>query len=282
MPAAAHRADPTAIHNLAFYKFAAVADPEALRARLLKLCQRCELLGTIIVAEEGINAMLAGTKAGCEAFIEAIERSEEWSDLADLSDLPIKVSYCEEPPFGKLIVKVKPEIVTMRAGQIDLALPTAAHLPAETFRDWLRSGEEMVVIDTRNDYEVKIGSFRGALDPQTQAFNQFPDYVRERRGELRDQKIVMFCTGGIRCEKATRWMHREGFDEVYQLDGGVLRYFERIPDAHLDWEGELFVFDERVTVDTALQPQPAPLCDRCGQPISTSAGEPVCSCDKTP
>ena len=254
------------VQNLAFYKFVTVTDPQALRDQLDILCERCGLLGTIIVAEEGINAMLAGEATGCQAFLKELEEDQKLGELADLSDLPVKISLSDKPPFGKLRVKVKPEIVTMRVGTVALERPTAEHLAPETFRDWLRAGEEMVVIDTRNDYEYSLGSFRGALNPETRAFHEFPDYLRAHRQDLDGRKVVMFCTGGIRCEKATRWMLQEGFEDIYQLDGGVLRYFEQIPDAHRDWDGELFVFDGRVAVKTTLEEAPTQLCPDCGQP----------------
>lgn len=265
-----------AVRNIGFYKFVAITDPEKLRDRLAGLCQQYDLKGTIIVAEEGINAMLAGAPSQCDAFVAALANL---CDLADLSDLEIKSSMSQHSPFKKMKVKIKPEIVTMRAGSLDPATPNAAHLAPETFRDWLRGDEEMVVIDTRNDYECELGSFRGAINPDTHSFHEFPDYLDAHRDTLNPKKIVMFCTGGIRCEKATRWMLQNDFDEVYQLDGGVLNYFARVDDAQRDWQGDLFVFDERVAVDTNLNETGASLCRECGAPIAGEQDACVCQAE---
>ncbi|MFP4598617.1 MAG: rhodanese-related sulfurtransferase [Persicimonas sp.] len=261
---------PTAT-NLAFYRFTPIERPDELREQLETLCIELGLKGTIIVAEEGVNAMLAGEAEAAEGFVQAA------AGLDELADVPIKRSASSEVPFGRLDVKIKPEIVTMRAGPVDACGLTAEHLAPETFRDWLRSGEPMVVVDTRNDYEYRLGTFAGAINPDTDAFHEFPSFVEQHEGELRDQKVVMFCTGGIRCEKATSWMLERGIDEIYQLDGGVLNYFERIEDADRDWEGELFVFDRRVAVDTRLAETDTTLCTECGAPVK-AATTPLCGC----
>ncbi len=261
--------DPTI--NLAFYKFVAVEDPQGLRDGLEELCLALELRGTILVAAEGINGMLAGSEEACARFENAV------SYIDAIGELRFKRSHSREVPFAKLVVKVKPEIVTMRVDGVDACQRTAEHLAPETFRDWLRGGEDMVVIDTRNDYEYRLGTFKGAINPHTDAFHEFPAFVGEHKDELAERKVVMFCTGGIRCEKATSWMLAEGFGEVYQLDGGVLNYFERVADADRDWQGELFVFDERVAVDTELCETDSVLCSECGAPIKGGV-EPTCDC----
>jgi UPF0176 protein len=250
--------------NLAFYKFTPIADPDTLRDQLERLCASLELKGTILLADEGINGMLAGQAAACDQFEASVH------EFTDLGELRFKHSESDQQPFGKLVIKIKPEIVTMRVNGVDACSLTAKNLPAQTFRDWLRSDEDMVVVDTRNDYEYQLGTFKGAINPDTQAFHEFPDYVRANRDELQDKKVVMFCTGGIRCEKATSWMLAEGLaeiDELYQLDGGVLNYFERIDDADQDWQGELFVFDQRVAVDTGLAETDTVWCEQCGAPV---------------
>lgn len=257
--------------NLAFYKFVDLSEPDAVRDRLEELCLSLELKGTVIVAHEGINGMLAGAQQACDAFAQAVR------ELEGLGDLEFKRSRSAEMPFGRLDVKVKPEIVTMRAGPVDVCARTGRHLPPETFRDWLREGEPMVVIDTRNDYEYRLGTFRGAINPNTQAFHEFPDFVDGRSDELDQRKVVMFCTGGIRCEKATSWMLERQFDQIYQLDGGVLNYFERVDDAERDWDGELFVFDGRVAVDTRLEETATTLCGGCGAPVKGGT-HPLCEC----
>ena len=201
--------------------------------------------------------MLAGEPDAVEAFLAAFVELD-----AGLEQMPIKRSWSEQVPFKRLVVKIKPEIVTMRVDDVDPIARTGHHLPPEQLRDWLRAGEEMVFVDVRNSFEYKLGTFKGAIDPLTRAFHEFPDVVRAHQEEWKGSKVVMFCTGGIRCEKASSWMlEAAGFEQVYQLEGGVLNYFERIPDAHKDWEGELFVFDERVAVDTELKETSTTLSD---------------------
>lgn len=251
--------------NLAFYRFVPIEDCEAARGWLEQIAEEAELRGTLIVASEGINAMLSGKPEQCRRFESRLRNDERFEDIW------IKRSNSQALPFGRLDVKVKEEIVTMRA-EYEGAEQTAEHLAPETFRNWLRGGEDMVVIDTRNDFEFRMGSFKGALNPDTTAFHEFPDYVRERAEELASKKVVMFCTGGIRCEKATSWMKSVGLENVYQLEGGVLNYFEKVEDADEDWEGELFVFDQRVGVNTRLEETDARLCPECGRPFSSGVG----------
>lgn len=236
------------VANLAFYRFVELSDPEEECRRFREACRLHGLRGTVLLAAEGVNAMLAGPKPGADAFEAWLREDERFADLA------IKRSVSKELPFRKLVVKVKPEIVTMRVDGVDVCGATARHLPPQTLRDWLRSGEDVVLIDTRNDFEFEHGSFRGAINPQTRSFSDFPAWVESHADELRASKVVMFCTGGIRCEKATSWMLGQGFENLYQLEGGVLAYFEKIEDAERDWRGALFVFDERVLLDTSLTP----------------------------
>jgi len=259
------------ITNLAFYRFVAIDDPDGLADQLRQRCAQHALLGSIIVAHEGVNAMLAGVDADAEAFVEWLQGDPRFADT------PIKRSAGDRIPFNKLVVKVKPEIVTMRVEGVD-ATKTARHLEPALFREWLRSGEPMVLIDTRNDYEVALGSFRGAVDPHTDSFNEFPGWVDAHRAELEPEKVVMFCTGGIRCEKATSWMLGHGVEDVWQLDGGVLNYFAEVPDAEQDWDGELFVFDDRVAVDTSLRETFTTLCPKCGIPVR-GGHTPLCDCE---
>lgn len=253
-----------AFDNLAFYHFVPIDDPEQTRDHVEALARKHDLLGTVILAHEGINGMLAGHPDACTAFEAELREDER------LTDIWIKHSRSEACAFTRLKVKVKAEIVTMRQGTVpDQPAP---ELAPETFRDWLRNGEDMVVIDTRNDFEFRFGTFRGSVNPDTTAFHEFPDFIEARKDALKDQKVVMFCTGGIRCAKATRWMSTLGLGEVYQLEGGVLNYFESIEDAEKDWDGELFVFDERVGLNTNLEPTDAGLCDTCGKPHSGGVG----------
>lgn len=234
------------IVNLAFYRFVDIAEPPSLAEELLAVCRSHELLGTVILAEEGINGMIAGVAPHADALVEWLRSDERFASM------PVKRSTSKDIPFRRLNVKVKPEIVTMRTPGVTPGRRTAPHLAPETFRQWLRGDEEIILIDTRNDFEVQMGTFRGAINPHTTSFSEFPDWVERHRDELHDRKVVMFCTGGIRCEKATSWMIDEGFSDVFQLDGGVLNYFAAVDDADRDWEGELFVFDERERLDTRL------------------------------
>ncbi len=249
------------IENLAFYRFVELESPAEFGQAIERAAQDAGLKGTVLLASEGINAMIAGPREGTEKFASWL-RSD-----ARFADLHIKRSYSNRIPFGKLVVKVKPEIVTMRVDGVEATQRTARHLPPEQLRDWLRAGEPIRLIDTRNDYEYQLGTFRGAEDPATGAFHEFPEWVEARREELQNQKVVMFCTGGIRCEKATSWMLDQGIEDIWQLDGGVLNYFERIEDAEQDWEGELFVFDDRVAINTNGEETAASLCPDCGAPV---------------
>jgi len=251
--------------NLALYRFVEVDDVEETRDWLEEICIDSEIRGTLIVANEGLNGMLAGTPHACLEFERRLREDGRFEAIR------LKRSISEEQPFGRLDVKIKPEIVRMRAGRVNAA-NTAEHVAPETFRNWLRSDEDMLVIDTRNDFEFRMGTFRGAVNPETAAFHEFPQFVDEQYESLADKKVVMFCTGGIRCEKATSWMKSRGLSNVFQLEGGVLNYFEAIDDAARDWDGELFVFDRRVAVDTELQETDADLCPECGRPFSSRVG----------
>lgn len=257
------------ILNLAFYKFAKLTKVSQLRQELETLATSLGVLGSVILSYEGINGMLAAPEEAARQMIDHLHKIE------GLEALEIKESWSDHVPFERLLIKVKPEIVTMRVDGVDAIKRTGPHLPPEVFRDWLRASEDMVLIDVRNSFEYKLGTFKGAIDPQTTSFHEFPDVVREHAQEWKGKKVVMFCTGGIRCEKATSWMLDEGFEDIYQLEGGVLRYFERIPDANKDWDGELFVFDGRVAVDTTLEETGTRRCDACGHWLLPA--ERVCS-----
>lgn len=235
------------ITNLAFYTFVPIKSPEGLRRSVLEQCENLGLLGTFLIAEEGINGMLAGVDEATQSFAAWLRSDPRFADLH------IKESKSASVPFQKLQVKVKPEIVTMRTGYVDVT-QTAPALSPEEWKQVLNSDEDIFLIDTRNSFEYEVGTFKGARDPKTVAFHEFPAYVEQHREEMEGRKILMFCTGGIRCEKATAWMRQQGFENVYQLEGGVLNYFERIPDADEDWQGKLFVFDERIVVNTRLEP----------------------------
>jgi UPF0176 protein len=253
----------------AFYKFAPVGDCEALRSDLASLGEREGLCGTILVAPEGINATIAGPDGGVRTMLSHLRADLRFADLVS------KESLTTSQPFQRWKVKVKPEILTFGAPEADPNERAGTYVAPE---DWnaLISREDVLVIDTRNDYEVAIGTFRGAIDPQTRAFTGFKDFVASHLDPEKHRTIAMFCTGGIRCEKASAYLRARGFDEVYHLQGGILKYLEVTrPEASL-WDGACFVFDERVAVGHGVVPSGHRQC-RCGWPIAPGAtGCPSC------
>lgn len=259
-----------------FYKFVRIADGETLRGRLLGLGRSLDVCGTILIAREGINATLAGSSDAISVLL-AHFRSD-----ARFSDLTVKLSEASERPFGALKVKLKREIVTFGRAEADPAVRTGTPVSPKAWNALLDE-PDTVVIDTRNAYEVAVGTFRGAIDPRTTAFGQFPDFVRAHLDPSRHRKIAMFCTGGIRCEKASAYLLSQGFAEVWQLEGGILEYLEQIPPAESRWHGECYVFDGRVAVGHGLQEGSFAMRLACGHPVpkdarldATPAGETPC------
>jgi UPF0176 protein len=245
----------------AFYKFAVLVDYAERQQPYLDFCRTRNLKGTILLAPEGINGTIAGSQADIEAALTFL-RSDE-----PLSDLEAKVSYTATWPFERMKVRLKREIVAMGVPETDPCDRTGTYIEPQ---DWnaLISDPTVTVIDTRNDYEVQIGTFRGAQNPKTASFRDFPDYVKQNLDPIQHSKIAMFCTGGIRCEKATAYLLEQGFETVYHLKGGILKYLETIPEDKSLWEGECFVFDERVAVSHGLNPGTHQLCRACGQPVA--------------
>lgn len=245
----------------AFYKFAVLADYAERQQPYLNFCHARNLKGTILLAAEGINGTIAGFQADIEAALTFL-RSD---DL--LSDLEVKVSYAETWPFERMKVRLKREIVTMGVPETNPCDRTGTYVAPQ---DWnaLISDPTVTVIDTRNDYEVQIGTFRGAQNPQTESFRDFPAYVNQNLDPSQHSKVAMFCTGGIRCEKATAYLLEQGFEAVYHLKGGILSYLETVPEDKSLWQGECFVFDERVAVSHGLNPGTHKLCCACGQPVA--------------
>lgn len=245
----------------ALYKFVSLPDYQARREPLLQVCLDAGVKGTLLLAKEGINGTIAGSREGIDRVLGFLR-----ADPA-LADVTHKESYDEAQPFYRMKVKLKKEIVTMGVADIDPNDVVGQYVkPA----DWnaLISDPEVLLLDTRNDYEVKIGTFQGAVNPDTQSFREFPDYVRRHYDPSKHRKVAMFCTGGIRCEKASSFMRKEGFAEVYHLEGGILKYLEEVSaDASL-WQGECFVFDNRVSVGHGLAPGSYALCHGCREPIS--------------
>lgn len=231
--------------NLSAYKFTSFADLPALRDRVRAAATAGGLKGTVLLSPEGINLFVAGPPGSIRPFIAFLHT------IAGLEDLTPKESVSAAPPFGRMLVKIKKEIIAFGVDGIDPARHPAPKLSARTLKQWLDEGRPVTLLDTRNAYEIEHGTFRGARTLPLRRFRDFPEAVRTLPSELKTQPVVAFCTGGIRCEKAAPYLQRAGFENVFQLDGGILKYFEECGGAH--YEGGCFVFDERVGVDAALQ-----------------------------
>jgi UPF0176 protein len=251
----------TAIVVAALYKFVRLPDFESLRVPLHDLMTANEVRGTLLLALEGINGTIAGPREGIDAVLAWLRSDPR------LQSLETKESHADENPFHRTKVKLKKEIVTMGVEDIDPNQIVGTYVKPE---DWnaLISDPEVLLVDTRNDYEVKIGTFRHALNPQTTSFREFPEFAREHLDPQKHRKVAMFCTGGIRCEKSTAFMKQQGFAEVYHLQGGILKYLEDVPQEESLWEGECFVFDNRVTVNHQLEKGRYDQCHACRMPIT--------------
>ena len=252
------------IRVAALYHFTRFEDPAALKGDLLGVCEERGIMGTLLLAREGINGTVAGSDEAVDALLAHIRA------LPGCAALEAKSSRAADMPFRRMKVRLKREIVTMGQPDIDPLSDVGHYVEPE---DWnaLISDPETVVIDTRNDYEVSTGTFAGAIDPNTASFRDFPAWFRENRDEIignGNRKIAMFCTGGIRCEKSTAFLKSEGVDEVYHLKGGILKYLETVPEAESLWQGECFVFDQRVTVGHGLSQGSYRLCHACRMPVA--------------
>lgn len=257
----------------ALYRFAAFDDCDTIRAALSKACRVHGIRGTLIVAREGINGTIAGSDSGVEAILHEIRQ------LPGCADLDVKLSHAATMPFHRMKVRVKREIVTMGEPAIDPLASAGTYVEPE---DWnaLIADAGTLLIDTRNDYEVAIGTFAGALDPKTASFRDFPEWFRGARDGLLGpdgpRRIAMFCTGGIRCEKSTAFLKQEGVAEVYHLKGGILNYLEKVPAEESLWRGDCFVFDQRVALGHGLGASRYELCHACRRPVSeTDRGSPL-------
>lgn len=262
-----------AVRVAAFYKFVAIEDPAALQATLRDVCAANGIKGTILLAREGINGTVSGAADSIDDLLTTITSDSRFADLG------AKFSEAAAHPFQRLKVKIKREIVTLGVPEADPTVEMGTLVEPE---DWntLISDPDVVVIDTRNDYEFDVGTFEGASNPRTRAFNEFPEYVHRTLSDDRSRKIAMFCTGGIRCEKASAFMLREGFPNVYQLKGGILRYLERVTPEQSLWRGACFVFDERVALEHGVRPAAFELCARCGVPIKRSSDSGGALCER--
>ena len=245
---------------LAFYKFVPLTDPSATCEELLELGTALDIKGTILLAEEGVNGTIVGSESALKHMAQHLEQR--------CGPIPFKWSELNEDNLGfyRFKVKVKPEIVSFGVAGLDIA-NNGEHVDADTW-DKLLADPDVVVIDTRNQYEVDIGTFPGSVSPQTTNFREFPDWVADNLDPAEHPKIAMFCTGGIRCEKASAYMLAQGFESVYQLDGGILKYMETTPPDSSRWEGECFVFDQRVSVTSDLKQGHYEQCFACRHPLS--------------
>jgi UPF0176 protein len=244
----------------ALYHFTRFDAPDALRQPLLDLCREASITGTLLLAHEGINGTVAGPKAGIDRLVAHI------SALPGCQDFVYKLSTAQERPFSRMKVRLKKEIVTMGQPDVDPRASVGHYVEPKDWNELIRS-PDVAVIDTRNDYEVAIGTFEGAVDPETATFRDFPAWWDKNKDRFHNKRIAMFCTGGIRCEKSTNWLMSQGVEDVYHLKGGILKYLEEVPEDDSTWEGECFVFDGRVSVGHGLKEGPHLLCFACRRPI---------------
>ena len=249
----------------ALYKFVSLPDYAALQSPIHAACEAHQIKGTILLAAEGINGTIAGLPENIHKVLLFLRTDAQFKDA--FANLEHKESFADEHPFYRMKVKLKKEIVTMGVPSVNPNNTVGTYVKPE---DWnvLISDPDVIVLDTRNDYEVHIGTFKGALDPKTTTFREFPEYVANNLDKTKHKKVAMFCTGGIRCEKASSYMLEQGFDAVYHLQGGILKYLETVPEAESLWQGECFVFDQRVAVKHNLEVGEFDQCYACRHPLS--------------
>lgn len=249
----------------ALYKFVSLPNYRDLQLPILDVCKNNHIKGTLLLAEEGINGTIAGLPQDIHNVLNFLRTDPLFENK--FADLEHKESYADEHPFYRMKVKLKKEIVTLGVPGVSPTKKVGTYVKPE---DWnaLISDPDVVLIDTRNDYEVDIGTFKGAIDPKTSTFREFPEYVAQHFDKTKHKKVAMFCTGGIRCEKASSYMMDQGFEEVYHLQGGILKYLETMPEAESMWQGECFVFDQRVAVKHNLEVGEFDQCYACRHPLS--------------
>lgn len=245
----------------ALYKFVALEDYEAMRQPLMQVMEDNGIKGTLLLAREGINGTVSGTRTGIDALLTWLNADPR------LNPISFKESFDETQPFYRTKVKLKKEIVTMGVEGIDPRKTVGTYVKPQDWND-LISDPDVFVVDTRNDYEIEIGTFKHAVNPNTQSFREFPQYVKDNMDPTRHKKVAMFCTGGIRCEKSTAYMKEQGFEEVFHLEGGILKYLEDVPKEESLWEGDCFVFDNRVAVNHDLEKSDYDQCYACRLPIT--------------
>jgi UPF0176 protein len=246
----------------ALYQFVKLPDYIELREPLQKKCDELGITGTLLLAAEGINGTIAGSRDAVDQILAYLRNDPR------LADLPHKESLAEVEPFYRMKVKLKKEIVTMGVEGVDPTEKVGQYVKPEDWND-LINDPDVILVDTRNDYEVEVGTFKGAVDPHIATFREFPEYVKKHFSPEQQPRVAMFCTGGIRCEKASAYMLEQGFPEVYHLQGGILKYLENIPAEESLWDGECFVFDQRVAVGNGLSQGHYELCYGCNRPIQT-------------
>ena len=244
----------------ALYHFTRFSDPDGLRPAIVALCEHEGIRGTLLVANEGINGTVAGNRAGIDALLSHLRA------LPGCADLEHKESTASEMPFNRMKVRLKREIVTMGQHDVDPLARTGHYVKPEDWNELILS-EDVAVIDTRNDYEIAIGTFEGAIDPMTKSFGEFPAWWEANKDRFHNKRVAMFCTGGIRCEKSTNYLLGQGVEDVYHLQGGILKYLEEVPEAESTWDGECFVFDGRVSVGHGLKEGDLKLCYACRRPL---------------
>lgn len=239
-----------------FYKFVRLPDYRAWREPLLLICQAAEVRGTILLAEEGINATIAGERQGIDRVLNFLSSDGRFADMM------VKESRHSAIPFQRLKVRLKREIVALKAKDVDPREQVGQYIEPEQWNS-LIAQDDVILIDARNDYEVRLGSFGGARDPRTESFHELPRYLDQTLNPARHKRVAMYCTGGIRCEKATAYLLKQGFEQVFHLRGGILNYLEKMTPAESMWQGECFVFDERVSLDHNLAKGQVAICDDC-------------------
>jgi UPF0176 protein len=232
---------------LAFYSFVHIESPEILLPKILLLAKRKYVKGTVIIAHEGVNGSISGSRENVERVIEEIK------SLIKPKEFSAKINYCENHPFSRVKVKIKPEIVSLKYDGLDVDRFRGQYICSEDWDEFI-SSEDVITIDTRNKYETKVGTFKNAIDPYTETFREFPEWVQQNMDNLTGKKIAMFCTGGIRCEKSTALLKQMGVQDVYHLKGGILQYLEDTQNKNNMWQGECFVFDDRGAVAPDLKP----------------------------
>ncbi|MEC7706495.1 MAG: rhodanese domain-containing protein [Candidatus Thermoplasmatota archaeon] len=253
------------IVNIAGYRFVDLPDRDELHQPMLDFCMEAGLKGTVLLSPNGINFFLAGTEQSTGSFLSHLELDER------LAGIPVKVSHTDYQPFRRMLVKRKREIISLGMDDIRPAEFTGPHISPKEFKQMLAGGEDVVVLDARNDYETRVGMFDGAVDLDIASFREFPGAIEELPDDYRSKTVVMYCTGGIRCEKASAVMLKAGFEDVRQLEGGILGYFEECGGTY--WNGDCFVFDQRVALDHQLEETEIVMCFKCREPLSAEEQE---------